>query len=103
VTYQSEITGVAIPAGITSNAILPGPTCRTHQFYQLPHHPLKQIQTNPRRHDLHGHDNKYLSDKSFFWWQQEGLETAIKNRNQVSGMAHCKSLFRRYKLTVGQL
>ncbi|KAB0324663.1 hypothetical protein ACWYXJ_06140 [Janthinobacterium lividum] len=24
-TYQSEITGVAIPAGITSNAILPGP------------------------------------------------------------------------------
>jgi hypothetical protein len=60
VTYQSEITGVAIPAGITSNAILPGPVYRAHQFYQLPHHPLKQTQTNPanpRQHDLHGHDN----------------------------------------------
>jgi len=34
------------------NAILPGPIRRAHQFYQLPHHPLKQTQTNsanPRR------------------------------------------------------
>jgi hypothetical protein len=60
VTYQSEITGVAIPAGISLNAISPGPNDRAHQFYQLPHHPLKQIQTSPadpRRYDLHGHDN----------------------------------------------
>ncbi|MGK5015859.1 hypothetical protein [Janthinobacterium sp. HLS12-2] len=42
------------------NAFLPGPIRKAHQFYQLPHHPLKQIQTNPAktsRHDLHGHDN----------------------------------------------
>ena len=30
-------------------------------------------------------------------------ENCHKNRNQVSGMAHCKSLFSRYKLTSRQL